>query len=74
MSRAISKDFDVKVTNPRVTIIAGRSNNLNEQERRDFDFYRRGLKSVVDLATYDELLERLDNTIAGLSHNTSPQQ
>jgi hypothetical protein len=55
--------LSLKITNPSGIIISGRSNNLTEQQLRDFEVIRRKYKNLVDIVTYDDLLSRLECTI-----------
>jgi len=65
--------LQIKITNPKAIILAGRDNNLSEQEKFDFEFVRRKYSNVVDIISYDDLLRRLENIIATLTKrvNTS---
>lgn len=53
----------IKITNPKGFIIAGREMNLNNHQKDDFEIVKRKYKNVIDIITYDELLQRLDFTI-----------
>lgn len=55
--------IEVKINNPQGIIIYGRSNEMNEEQKRDFEIIKRNYKNVVDIITYDDLLDRLNNTI-----------
>jgi hypothetical protein len=59
----LPNDFDIKITNPSGIIIMGRENNLTAQQKADFEVVKRKYKNVVDIITYDNLLERLKCTI-----------
>lgn len=59
--------LEVKITNPKAIILAGRDNSLSTQERFDFEFARRQYSNVVDVISYDDLLRRLDTVIAALT-------
>jgi hypothetical protein len=65
--------LDVRITNPKAIILAGRDNNLSTQERFDFEFARRQYSNVVDIISYDDLLRRLDNVIATLTKRVGSQ-
>ncbi|MBX9448802.1 MAG: DUF4263 domain-containing protein [Taibaiella sp.] len=56
-------DFNIKITNPSGIVIMGRENNLSLEQKRDFEIIKRKYKNVVDIITYDSLLERLKFTI-----------
>jgi hypothetical protein len=55
--------FDIKIANPGGIIIMGRENNLSIEQKRDFEVVKRKYKNVVDIITYDNLIERLKYTI-----------
>ena len=55
--------FDIKIANPGGLIIMGRENNLSFEQKHDFEVVKRKYKNIVDIITYDNLLERLWFTI-----------
>lgn len=63
--------LEIKIANPKAIILSGRDSNLTDQEKFDFEFIRRGYSSVVDVISYDDLLRRLDNVIAGLEKRSN---
>jgi hypothetical protein len=65
--------LDVRITNPKAIILAGRDNNLSAQERFDFEFARRQYSNVVDVISYDDLMRRLDNVIIALTKRVGAQ-
>ena len=52
----------------KVLIICSRSNNLSEEKEDDFEIIKRNYKNIVDIITYDDLLEWLNNTISFLEN------
>jgi hypothetical protein len=48
-------------------IIMGRSNNLAQEQKNDFEVIRRKYKNIIDILTYDDLLERLESVIGRLN-------
>ena len=60
---ALPEGFDIKITNPSGIIIMGRENNLSTEQKRDFEVVKRKYKNVVDIITYDSLIERLETSI-----------
>jgi hypothetical protein len=56
-------NFDIKITNPSGMIIMGRENQLSKEQRQDFEVVKRKYKNVIDIITYDNLIERLKYTI-----------
>ncbi|MDH6252503.1 hypothetical protein M2347_002230 [Chryseobacterium sp. H1D6B] len=59
----LPEEFDIKIANPNGVIIMGRENNLSSQQKNDFEVVKRKYKNIVDIITYDNLLERLHFTI-----------
>ncbi|MFT3945588.1 MAG: DUF4263 domain-containing protein [Agriterribacter sp.] len=59
----LPKGFDIKIANPSGLIIMGRENNLSPEQKNDFEVVKRKYKNIVDIITYDNLLERLQFTI-----------
>jgi|GEM_PF-525371 len=53
----------IHIINPQGILIAGTSQNLSEEEKRDFEVAKRMHKHIYDIITYDQLIERLQNTI-----------
>jgi hypothetical protein len=41
----------------------GRENNLSVEQKRDFEVVKRKYKNVMDIMTYDSLINRLKTTI-----------
>ena len=56
----------LKIVNPSGMIIMGRDNDLTDQQRADFEIFRRQNKNVVDVVTYDDLLHRLERVLEQL--------
>lgn len=61
--KELPHSFDIKITNPGGIIIMGRENNLSREQKRDFEVVKRKYKNVIDIITYDGLIERLKTTI-----------
>lgn len=59
----LADNFQIKVTNPSGIIIMGRKNGLNKEQIQDFEVIKRKYKNVIDIITYDDLIERLEFTI-----------
>lgn len=59
----LPEGFEIKIANPNGLIIMGRENNLSSQQKNDFEVVKRKYKNIVDIITYDNLLERLHFTI-----------
>jgi hypothetical protein len=59
----LPKGFEISITNPSAFIIMGREKDLTTAQKRDFEVVKRKYKNVVDIITYDNLLDRLNFTI-----------
>ena len=59
----LPENFEIKITNPSGIIIMGRENNLTSEQKKDFEVVKRKYKNVIDIITYDNLIERLKFTI-----------
>jgi len=62
--KELPKGLEIKITNPKGLIIMGRENDLSLEQKIDFEVVKRQYKNVIDIITYDDLLERLKMTIA----------
>lgn len=56
--------MQIKVTIPKAIIILGRDNDFATDQRFDFEIIKRKYANIVDIMTYDDLLQRLENIIA----------
>lgn len=56
-------NFGIKITNPSGIIVMGRGNNISSAQKKDFEVIKRQYKNVIDIITYDDLLNRLRFTI-----------
>lgn len=56
-------NFKIHITNPKGFIIMGRENNLSIFQKNDFEVVKRKYKNVIDILSYDDLLQRLKFTI-----------
>jgi len=63
-------NFSIKIINPGGIIIMGRENNLSGDQKNDFEVIKRKYKNVIDIITYDELLNRLRVKIEQLGKRT----
>ncbi|MDP1763458.1 MAG: DUF4263 domain-containing protein [Sediminibacterium sp.] len=59
----LPEDFRINITNPGAIIIMGRDSNLSHEQKMDFEVIKRKYKNVIDIITYDNLLQRLHFTI-----------
>ena len=57
---------EVTIVNPQGILLAGRSNEFTDEQKKDFELIKRQYKHVADIMTYDDLAQRLKNIIASL--------
>lgn len=62
----LPEEVEVKIVNPQGILLAGRSNEFNCEQQKDFELIKRQYKHVGDIMTYDDLAQRLRNIIASL--------
>ena len=55
-----------QIVAPKGILLLGRSDDFEGQKKRDFEIIKRQYKHIVDIMTYDDLMQRLDNIIKGL--------
>lgn len=58
--------LNIRISNPKAIVLAGRENNLTAEEKFDLEFIRRKYSNVMDIISYDDLLRRLGNVISAL--------
>lgn len=60
----------IKISNPKAIIIVGRDQigggQMSSRQLLDFEIIKRKYANMIDIITYDDLLRRLDNSIAAL--------
>lgn len=66
LSEKLPNNMKAQVVNPQGILLLGRSNDFNEQQKRDFEIIKRQYKNVVDIMTYDDLMSRLERIIFSL--------
>ena len=59
----LPSNLRIRIVNPKAFLILGRSNNFNSRQKFDFEIIRRKYANIMDILTYDDLLERLDHII-----------
>lgn len=68
-SGSLPEGLSIKISNPKGFIISGRENNLSPEQKSDFEVVKRKYKNVIDIITYDDLLNRLRFTIEQIKKN-----
>lgn len=63
LSGELPEGLKLRVTNPQGMLLMGRSNDLSEEQKLDLEIIKRQHKNVVDIMTYDDLLDRLQNIL-----------
>lgn len=54
----------IQIRNPKAIIVMGRSNDMEKNgQQLDFEIIKRHYSNVIDLISYDDLLQRLDRII-----------
>ena len=66
LTEYLPEGLEVKIVNPQGILLAGRSNEFNCEQQKDFELIKRQYKHVADIMTYDDLLFRLGNIINSL--------
>lgn len=66
----LPKGMEIRISNPKAIIIVGRDQiggaSMSRSQLLDFEVIKRKYANMIDIITYDDLLRRLDNTIAAL--------
>ena len=66
LTECLPEGVEVKIVNPQGILLAGRSNEFTDEQKKDFELIKRQYKHVADIMTYDDLAQRLRNIIASL--------
>jgi hypothetical protein len=69
--RILSKKYDselptgmnIKITSPKGIAILGRDNNLSDRQMFDLEIIKRKYANLIDIITYDDLINRLENIL-----------
>lgn len=66
LTEFLPERVEVKIVNPQGVLLAGRSNEFNREQQKDFELLKRQYKHIADIMTYDDLLFRLGNIVESL--------
>ena len=66
LTEFLPEGVELKIVNPQGILLAGRSNDFNGEQQKDFELIKRKYKHVADIMTYDDLAQRLKNIISSL--------
>ena len=61
----------VRIINPKALIILGRSKGLTDKQIFDLELIRRKYANIMEIITYDDLLDRLNNIIQRFKNASS---
>jgi len=59
----IPSGLKIKIINPKGMIIMGRENSFKSEQKQDFEIIKRQYKNVIEIITYDDLIQRIKNQI-----------
>jgi Shedu protein SduA, C-terminal len=59
----LPSSMKIQITNPKGIIIMGREENLSPEQLFDFEIIKRKYSNILDIMTYDDLINRLENII-----------
>lgn len=60
-------DYKVHINRPHALIIAGRTNDFDENQKKDFQVIKRKYTNIVDIISYDDLTTRLLHMIESVN-------
>lgn len=66
LTECLPEGVELKIVNPQGILLAGRSNDYNDEQQKDFELIKRQYKHLADIMTYDDLAQRLKNIISSL--------
>ena len=67
--KKLSMEFEVRIVNPKGMLIVGRNSELDSADKkRDFEVIKRKYANVMDILTYDDLLNRLEKLITAMQY------
>lgn len=69
---SVEANMKVRITNPKGMVIMGRSVNLSDEQKNDFEIIRRKYANIVDIITYDDLIYRLECLIRKFAQTNNP--
>ena len=64
----LPEDISIHITNPQGILLMGRSNELTYEERFDLEIIKRQYRNIIDIMTYDDLLDRIKHILEHLKH------
>ena len=59
----LPEKFDLKISNPRGLLLLGNSSNYSPEQKHTLQLIRTQYSNIVDLITYDDLVDRIGYTI-----------
>lgn len=67
LSSELPPKIKIRINNSKGILLMGRSTEMNQEQIFDFEIIKRQYNNVVDVMTYDDLIERLKNIISFFS-------
>ena len=61
----------IKNINPKGIVIMGETKGFSEKEKNDLEVIKKMYANVVDIITYDDLINRLENIIKSFEKNNN---
>lgn len=62
-SSELPDNYKFHIINPRSIIIMGRTNSFNSFQKNDFEVIKRKYKNMIDIISYDDLIQRFETSI-----------
>lgn len=69
LKRKLKVDYEIHVNHPHAIVIAGRSNEFDDNQKADFQVIKRKYANIVDIISYDDLITRLRHMIESVSES-----
>ena len=66
LKKEMTTDLVLDVVNPQGILLLGRSCDFDGDRKRDFELIKRQYNNIVDIMTYDDLINRLNNIVCEL--------
>lgn len=67
----LPEGISIKNINPKGIVIMGDANGYSEKEQNDLEVIKKMYANVIDIITYDDLINRLENIIESIEKNNN---
>lgn len=64
--KKMHSDLTIHITNPKGIAIVGRDAAFSNDQRLDFEIIKRKYSNIIDIITYDDLVNRIENIVKSL--------